>query len=707
MNNNTNEGGIWKVTKKTLSLVRARCQTSARPICNQILQKFSFDISKAKMSDMEVPLYSAIIMYTYIADFIKKVPSSKFAQALLWQRSIRPTGNRQNFIAKSSIKVSCSAVKMELVFAIDASGSVGKSNFLKTLTFLRKVVTNLQIAHNMTRVAVIRFASSSSISFNLDTYDSVSKMIPKISSIYYTRGGTATYKAMDMARTSVFKNARKNVPKVFVLITDGYSNSKTKTIAAAKKLKKDTTTIFTIGVGKVNHQEMLAVASSPNCTHYYSLNSYNEIDGIIREIQRESCEAPVEVDMTSGLVNNTVINNNPIPSGNETKTQNVHIQSSNTTGNQNNSQNMTNVKVAVACGIVNIFASNLFNKPSAAFNTHSAIATDNKPGWIRSPKSQPLYISLVSQSLETSACTNPHYNISINPQETGITVVCKENGIERECTYEDIRQSFGPLCGDDNIPNPCTKANILNNIMRFKHPKSTTKYIQCKISGEMEIVNCPTGTKYDENQRVCGPQTISPPQNSTLYNGSNPCTVEAIRRRQFYFANPSDISSFIQCNEWGTAFLVSCPNNTAWSQQAYTCAHHSSAISPAINPCNYSENNQLYFANPGNRKSFIQCDMNGNAFIVQCPFGTVWSQASLGCVDDSINLNWNIIYPSESSVPVPLTTNSPPTQCVHGEYLLHESDPNKYYQCNWDTLLLMTCPQNLVFSKKNNVCDRP
>lgn len=30
---------------------------------------------------------------------------------------------------------------------------------------------------------------------------------------------------------------------------------------------------------------------------------------------------------------------------------------------------------------------------------------------------------------------------------SGVTIVCKENGIERKCTYEDIRQSFGPLCG--------------------------------------------------------------------------------------------------------------------------------------------------------------------------------------------------------------------------------------------------------------------
>ncbi|CAE1320617.1 unnamed protein product [Acanthosepion pharaonis] len=477
-NSSPNNGGIWKVTNNILNSVINSCQTTTRTICNEILQTFNFDISKATFLQMDVPLYSGLTMYTYITNTITNIPTSSHSQALLWQAHIRPTGNTNMFIAKSSISFSCSAVKMELVFAIDASGSVGSDNFNSTLIFLTNVVRKLQIAPDMTRVAVIRFSHIATISFDLDTYYSVSSMTSKISSIKYTGGGTATYSAIDTARINVFKKARKNVPKVFVLVTDGYSNDKDLTVKAADTLKQNATTIFTIGVGSVNHQEMLAVASSPNCIHYYSLNSYSEIDGIISEIQRESCEAPVEVDMTSGLVNDTEIDNNPIPSGNETKTQTVHIQSSNTT---DNSQNMTKVKVAVICGIVQVYASNTFKKPSAAFHAYSAIAIDGKPGWVQSAANQILFLSFFSRKrfdLATSACTHPHYNISINPPDEGVKIICKENGIARECTRNDITQSFGPLCGDDNIPNPCTKTNILNNIMRFKHPKSTTKYIQ-------------------------------------------------------------------------------------------------------------------------------------------------------------------------------------------------------------------------------------
>ena len=179
---------------------------------------------------------------------------------------------------------------MELVFAIDASGSVRSYNFQKTLDFLEKVVKKLKIAPDMTRVAVIRYAYSPSISFNLDTHSSTSTMIAAIQKIAYTGGSTGTAQAIKMAQNSVFNNARQNVPKVFVLITDGYSNRMIDTVRAAINLKNDSTTIFTIGIGNINRYEMLAVASSPNCMHFYSLSSYNEIDAIISEIQRDACQ---------------------------------------------------------------------------------------------------------------------------------------------------------------------------------------------------------------------------------------------------------------------------------------------------------------------------------------------------------------------------------------------------------------------------------
>ena len=178
---------------------------------------------------------------------------------------------------------------MELVFIIDASGSVTKKNFNKTLSFIQKVVTNLQIASDKTRVAVIRFSSNAKVAFGLGAHNSVASLTNAMSKIKYTGGGTSTSTALDLARKVVFKNSRKNVPKVLVLVTDGRSDNQNQTIIAADKLKKDAITIFTIGIGYINNYEIRAIASSPSCTHYYLLKSYQDIDTIITEIQRESC----------------------------------------------------------------------------------------------------------------------------------------------------------------------------------------------------------------------------------------------------------------------------------------------------------------------------------------------------------------------------------------------------------------------------------
>lgn len=97
---------LFQVTNSILKSVVDSCQTKTRTICNEILQTFNFDISKATFLQMDIPLYSALIMYTYITNTMPNVPASHSSQALLWKQHIRPTGNTNMFTAQSSINVS-------------------------------------------------------------------------------------------------------------------------------------------------------------------------------------------------------------------------------------------------------------------------------------------------------------------------------------------------------------------------------------------------------------------------------------------------------------------------------------------------------------------------------------------------------------------------------------------------------------------------
>ena len=118
------------------------------------------------------------------------------------------------------------------------------------------------------------------------------------------------------------------------------------------------------------------------------------------------------------------------------------------------------------------------------------------------------------------------------------------------------------------------------NETRFKHPESSSKFIECKATEQMEIFDCPTN--YTESQKGCGEQILF--NNTVLYTDVNPCTRHAIRNGIFYSANPSNKTSFIQCTEWGTAFLMYCSKNTYWSQYSYACVDVYTDRSSGVNP---------------------------------------------------------------------------------------------------------------------------
>lgn len=63
-------------------------------------------------------------------------------------------------IFKNSItKLKKTHKKIDLVFLVDSSSSVGKMNFLSEIKFVKKVLADFTVSFNHTRVAVVTFSS--------------------------------------------------------------------------------------------------------------------------------------------------------------------------------------------------------------------------------------------------------------------------------------------------------------------------------------------------------------------------------------------------------------------------------------------------------------------------------------------------------------------------------------------------------------------
>jgi Mg-chelatase subunit ChlD len=113
---------------------------------------------------------------------------------------------------------------MDVVFVVDASGSVGPIDYLIILNFVSRVVGMLDVDSGLVRVGLLMFGSESRVVFNLNRYSSVLDIQAALAQVRYVGGSTMTAPALRAARDWMFQSAngsRDGARHVIVLITDG------------------------------------------------------------------------------------------------------------------------------------------------------------------------------------------------------------------------------------------------------------------------------------------------------------------------------------------------------------------------------------------------------------------------------------------------------------------------------------------------------
>ncbi|XP_047481240.1 LOW QUALITY PROTEIN: sushi, von Willebrand factor type A, EGF and pentraxin domain-containing protein 1-like [Penaeus chinensis] len=182
--------------------------------------------------------------------------------------------------------------RVELVFLVDASASVGAENFFNEIKFVKKLLADFAVSYNQTRVAVITFSSKSKVIRHIDHVTQASPdnhkctlLETELPRIKYSGGGTYTLGAMLEAQ-SVLALARNNARKAVFLVTDGYSNGGDPRPAAAF-LQARGVTIFTFGIRNGNVKELYDMASVPKEEHSYILDTFEEFEALARRALHE------------------------------------------------------------------------------------------------------------------------------------------------------------------------------------------------------------------------------------------------------------------------------------------------------------------------------------------------------------------------------------------------------------------------------------
>ncbi|XP_076046526.1 sushi, von Willebrand factor type A, EGF and pentraxin domain-containing protein 1-like [Oratosquilla oratoria] len=224
-------------------------------------------------------------------------------------KKIKPGRETENDIIKSKVEVLGQILKkhvhklrqvpgqrIELVFLVDSSASVGAENFFNEIKFVRKLLADFTVSYNETRVAVVTFSSKNKVIRHIDhvtqasIYNHKCRLLDlQLPEIKYSGGGTYTLGAMLEAQ-SVLALSRKDTVKAVFLVTDGYSNGGDPRPAAAHLRSRDVI-IFTFGIRNGNVKELHDMASEPKEEHSYILDSFEEFEALARRALHEDLQS--------------------------------------------------------------------------------------------------------------------------------------------------------------------------------------------------------------------------------------------------------------------------------------------------------------------------------------------------------------------------------------------------------------------------------
>ena len=181
---------------------------------------------------------------------------------------------------------------LDVVFMLDASGSIEEKNFAKIIAFVSAIVDRMSVDNGRSRVGAITFSDHPAEQFALGSHSTSAGVRASLATVHYTRGTTDLAAAIELVRTRLFgaSGDRAEARNVAVVITDGESNNRTLTLEAARRAKEEGVVLVTVGVGSnIDWFELQAIASFPPHRNMFLVTGFSTLDTLIERIGSVAC----------------------------------------------------------------------------------------------------------------------------------------------------------------------------------------------------------------------------------------------------------------------------------------------------------------------------------------------------------------------------------------------------------------------------------
>ena len=100
--------------------------------------------------------------------------------------------------------IGCDGKPADIVFCLDASGSIWGPDFRKQLDFVQDITSVFEISPDITRIGMLTFGDSPKDWFKLSEYATEEDVRAAIGATSQSRGGTNTAAALMETRTNYF-----------------------------------------------------------------------------------------------------------------------------------------------------------------------------------------------------------------------------------------------------------------------------------------------------------------------------------------------------------------------------------------------------------------------------------------------------------------------------------------------------------------------
>lgn len=184
--------------------------------------------------------------------------------------------------------------KADIVFVVDASGSIRENRFKIVLDYVAGVIDNLEVGKDRTRIGLITYSDTATVRFNLNKYTRKEDILQVVKSQLWIQGKTNTADALRLMRTQLFTEAngdRLDVPNYAIVLTDGESNINAEmTVKEAIQARIEGAHVIVVTVSEKPTLEIKGIASDPDDQNILFVEKFSMLPSLSNRLVKAVCD---------------------------------------------------------------------------------------------------------------------------------------------------------------------------------------------------------------------------------------------------------------------------------------------------------------------------------------------------------------------------------------------------------------------------------